>query len=147
MTPQKIERLRHLLMFVIAWLIGLYVFEAIRESSAVLGIIAAALTLIVNLYARKRAAALVTPTPAFYFWLYLPAILFFVVPIASKAIIYFTSDEPTSWWSHVYSLAPFVLQLGIPAGTLLWIYAAVGRLASSIDDEPKSEDSSDSDHT
>ncbi|MCH7925428.1 MAG: hypothetical protein IIC51_07840, partial [Planctomycetes bacterium] len=45
MSPDRIERLRGLVMFVVAWLIGLYVFEIVRQSfSPSVGFVAGLLT-------------------------------------------------------------------------------------------------------
>ena len=51
MSPDRIERLRGLVMFVVAWLIGLYVFEIVRQSfSPSVGFVAALLTLAIVFY-------------------------------------------------------------------------------------------------
>ena len=94
MSPDRIERLRGLVMFVVAWLIGLYVFEIVRQSfSPSVGFVAALLTLAVNIYARRRAAASVEATTAFKFWMNLPIILFLVLPIVIKIVAYFWTEE------------------------------------------------------
>ncbi len=129
MSPDRIERLRGLVMFVVAWLIGLYVFEIVRQSfSPSVGFVAAFLTLAVNIYARRRAAASVETTTAFKVWMNLPIILFLVLPIVIKIVAYFWSDESRTVWMHIESLVPPFLKLGVPVVTLLWVYFSLGRM-------------------
>jgi hypothetical protein len=134
MPQDSINRLRGVIMFVIAWLIGLYVFEILREAShEMIGFVAAVLTLGVNLYARKRAAACVEQNLAFKFWLYLPALLFLVLPVLVKLVVFFASQEDRSWWDHLVSLLPFMLKLGVPVAALLWVYLVLRRVESRAD--------------
>lgn len=129
MAQHKVDRIRGLVMFVVAWLVGLYVYEVVQEYfHGPAGFVAAAITVVVNLYARKRAAACVQATWTFKFWLYLPVILFFVLPIAAKVVIFLVSEEDLRWWQHLFSLLPFVLKLGVPVGVLLGVYWALGRM-------------------
>ena len=129
MSPDRIERLRGLVMFVVAWLIGLYVFEIVRQSfSPSVGFVAALLTLAVNIYARRRAVASVEATTAFKFWMNLPIILFLVLPIVIKIVAYFWTDEKRTVWTHIESLVPPFLKLGVPVVTLLWVYFSLGRM-------------------
>ena len=129
MSPDRIERLRGLVMFVVAWLIGLYVFEIVRQSfSPSVGFVAAFLTLAVNIYARRRAAASVEATTAFKFWMNLPIILFLVLPIVIKIVAYFWTEEKRTVWTHIESLVPPFLKLGVPVVTLLWVYFSLGRM-------------------
>ena len=118
-------------MFVVAWLIGLYIYEVVQEKfHETIVVVAALLTLGINLYARKRAVACVEATPQFKFWLYLPVILFLVVPVLVKVIIFLTDDAEWSWWDHFFSLLPFILKLGVPVAALLWAYKAMGKLSA-----------------
>ena len=120
-------------MFVVVWLIALYVYEIVCAAfHGTAGIAAAVLTVVINLYARKRAVACVEPNLAFKLWNYLPALLIFVVPLAVKIITYFTDTEGLSWWEHVYSLTPLFLKLGVPLVALLWAYVVIGKLQPSI---------------
>ncbi|UCE59013.1 MAG: hypothetical protein JSU63_16410 [Phycisphaerales bacterium] len=135
MAQDRINQLRGMIMFVIAWLIGLYVFEVLQEAShEMIGFVAAVLTLGVNLYARKRAAACVEQNLAFKFWLFMPAVLFLALPVLVKVIIFFSSQGERSWWDHLVSLLPFILKLGVPVATLLWVYLALGRVESRADE-------------
>ena len=144
MSPDRIERLRGLVMFVVAWLIGLYVFEIVRQSfSPSVGFVAAFLTLAVNIYARRRAAACVDTTTAFKFWMNLPIILFLVLPIVIKIVAYFWPDQERSLWKHIESLVPPFLKLCVPVVTLLWVYFSLGRMLGKMEiKEPDSTDAS-----
>ena len=134
MTHDSIDRVRALVMFVMAWLIALYVYEVVQDAfHGPVGFVAAALTLGVNIYARKRAVSCVASNLAFKFWLYLPIVLFLVVPVVVKIIVFLTSEGDRSWWDHLLSLLPFLLKLGVPVAVLLWVYVAVGRLGPSND--------------
>ena len=127
MSVSSIDRLRGLIMFVVAWLVALYVFEIVQEVHKTMGFVAGALTFAINLYARKRAGICIPGSLAFKFWLYLPAILFLGLPLIVKIVVYFTTEGETSWWGHMFSLFPFMLKLGVPVVTLLWVYIALGR--------------------
>ncbi len=129
MAQDKAARARESVMFVVAWLIGLYVYEVVQEAfHGSIGLAAAVLTVLANIYARKRAAACVEPNWRFKFWLYLPVVVVIVVPIAVKAVILLTDSGDRSWWSHALSLLPLLLKLGVPVAALLWAYIAIGKL-------------------
>ena len=137
MNTTSLRRIRWLLMFVIAWIIGLYVFEVVQaEFNGTFGVIVAALTVLANMYARKRALAGGGKTLATYFWLYMPVIVFFFVPLAFKIVEFFRSDDNRRWWDHLYTLAPFMLKLGVPVAALLWIYFVLGRGREDKDAPP-----------
>ena len=107
---------------------GVYVFEVVRvEFNGTFGAIVAALTVVANMYARKRALTGGGSRAATYFWLYMPVIVFFVVPLAFKVVAFVSDRDGRSWWAQVYSLAPFILKLGIPVALLLWVYFVLGR--------------------
>lgn len=130
MPNDRIERLRGFVMFVVAWLIGLYVFEIVKQSFPTsVGFVAAVLTLGVNIYSRKRAAACVEATWAFKFWLNLPILLFIFLPIVVKIIAFFIDKENRGWWAQFNSLLPLALKLGVPVFALLWVYFSLGRMA------------------
>lgn len=135
MARDNIDRARWLIMFVIAWLVGLYVYEIVQKTS--IGFVAAVSTLGVNLYARKRAAACEPSSRAFKFWLYLPVTLFLVVPSLYKLISYLVSGEKTSWWDVLGSALPFVLKLIVPVAVLLWVYMSLGRLRGREEESTK----------
>ena len=141
MSFNNIDRLRGMLMFVIAWLTALYVFEIFQEIHAKIGFFVAALTFGVNLYARRRAALCAPGSVAFKFWQYLPAILFLALPVLIKIVVYFTAEDHRSWWSHLLTLLPFLLKLGVPAMVLLWVYISLGRLRpQKLSDEESTGD-------
>lgn len=136
MTPiNSIDRLRNLIMFVVAWLVALYVFEIVQEINQATGFVAGAVTFALNLYARKRAATCIPGTLAFRFWLYLPAILFLGLPFIVKLIVFFATETDTSWWAHLFQLLPFMLKLGVPVVTLLFVYIALGGHKSPTEPE------------
>ncbi len=133
MPNKSISRIQTAIKFVIVWLIVLYLFEIVKDGRQwVGGIGAVVVAVFVNLYARKKAAACVETTSAFYFWLYIPVVLLFALPIAFKVILVATSDDSLGWWDHFVSLLPFILKLGVPAGALIWTYVALGRLADKV---------------
>lgn len=129
---KRIRRVQAVLKFVTAWLLALYLFDVVTEglhwaggASTVIGAI------IVNVYARKKAAATVKTTPMFFVWLYLPVFVLFVLPVFFKVVLFATSEETTSWWQHAVTLLPFVLKLGVPVGALIWAYVLLGRMAKA----------------
>jgi len=127
MAHDPVEKLRSLVMFVIAWLIALYVYEVVQSSFQTgVGVAAAVGTGILNLYARRRAANCPATSWAFKFWLYLPVILFLVVPVAAKTIGFLANSKGLTWWQQVYALLPFMLKLGVPVAGLLWVYWRLG---------------------
>lgn len=135
MARDKVDRIRGLVMFVVAWLIGLYVYEVVQEyAQGPVGLVAGVVTMGVNLYARRRATTCAPGTWAFKFWLYLPVILFLLVPIVAKLIIFLVAQADQTWWDHLLSLLPFVLKLGVPVGILLGVYWGLGRKASGKED-------------
>ena len=133
---------RSVIMFVIAWLIGLYVYEvAAGHYGQGVGIGLAILTLAVNGFARWRAVKSIRQADlGFYFWMAVPLILFFVVPCVVKLVTYLHSEDRQPWWRHLGSLLPFVLKLGIPVVALFWVYVVLGnvrrRLDADVDPEP-----------
>ena len=143
METARVESVKRTIMFVIAWLVGLYIFEIVQEHfHGPIGFAAAAATVGINLYARHRAALTKARTFAYKFWLYLPVVLFFAVPIVAKlAAYYFTREEERSWWGLMVSLLPFILKLGVPVAVLLWVYWTLGRLAPEVyaTEEPAQE--------
>jgi len=137
MSHNPIERLRSLLMFVVAWLIALYVYEVVQASFQTgVGVAAAVGTGVLNLYARRRAERCASTTWAFRFWLYLPVILFLVVPVAAKTIGFFAAAHERSWWQQVQALLPFILKLGVPVAVLLWVYWRMGVPEGAAADSP-----------
>lgn len=127
MPINSMERLRGLIMFVVAWLVALYVFEIVQEIHKTMGFVAGGITFAINLYARKRAGVCIPGSLAFKFWLYLPALLFLGVPFIVNIVVYFSTEGEKSWWGHLFSLLPFMLKLGVPVVMLLWVYIALGR--------------------
>lgn len=134
MITNSVDRLRNLIMFVVAWLVALYVFEIVQEVHKTMGFVAGAVTFALNLYARKRAGVCIPGSLAFKFWLYLPALLFLGLPFLVKIVVYFTTEGETSWWGHLFSLLPFMLKLGVPVVTLLFVYIALGRNRPKTDE-------------
>ena len=120
---------RSLIMFVIAWLVGLYVYEvAAGHYGQGVGIGLAILTLAVNGFARWRAVKSIGQANfAFYFWMAVPLILFFGVPCVVKLLTYLQGPERQPWWRYVGSLLPFILKLGVPVAALFCVYVVLGR--------------------
>jgi hypothetical protein len=128
---------RSLIMFVIAWLIGLYVYEvAAGQYGPEVGIGLAILTLVVNGFARWRAMKSIRQADlGFYLWMAVPLILFFVVPFAVKLVTYLYSDDRQPWWRYVGTLLPFILKLGVPVLALFWVYVVLGNVRRRLSTE------------
>lgn len=147
--PQKkgpLDRGRSVVMFVIAWLIGLYVYEvAAGHYGQGVSIGLAILTLAVNGFARWRAVKSIRQADlGFYFWMAVPLLLFFVVPGVVKLVIYLQSEQRESWWRYLASLLPFLLKLGVPLAALFWVYVVLGRLRRRLAADPDVEPDADS---
>jgi hypothetical protein len=142
-TPGKgsIDWGRSLIMFVIAWLVGLYVYEvAAGQYGQGVGISLGILTLVVNGFARWRAVKSVgRANLAFYFWMAVPLILFFGVPCLVKLVTYLRSEEREPWWRYLGSLLPFILKLGVPVAVLFCVYVVLGRIRRGLDADAGSE--------
>lgn len=138
---------RSLIMFVIAWLIGLYVYEVTAGPYGQgVGIGLAVLTLAVNGFARWRAVKSIRQADlGFYFWMAVPLILFFVVPGVVKLVTYLQSEEGQPWWRYVGSLLPFILKLGVPVVALFWVYVVLGRIRHRLDTGVGPEQTADRD--
>ncbi|MHC4695235.1 MAG: hypothetical protein ACYTFA_00680 [Planctomycetota bacterium] len=132
-ASNSVDRIRTLVKFVIVWLIALYVFEVVRQNNWFIGAGAVIVAALVNTYARKKAAAAVETNLAFHFWLYMPLVVLFGLPLLFKVVIMLTGEEDVTWWHHLGSLLPFVLKLGVPVAALLWVYVALGRLRTPED--------------
>jgi hypothetical protein len=126
---------RSLTMFIIAWLIGVYVYDVTEDDYGQgVGIGLAILTLVVNGFARWRAVKGVGQTTfTFYFWMAVPLILFFIVPCAVKLASYFGAEEREPWWRYMVSLLPFILKLGVPVAALFWVYVMLGRIRRRLE--------------
>ena len=132
MTQYRVDRIKWLIMFVVAWLIALYIYEVVgTDMNRALGFVVAAATLGLNMYARHRVLKTVQPSLMTSFWLYLPIVMFLLVPVAFKLIAFLRADEAQSWWSHLLSLLPFILKLGVPVAALLVVYFSLGKFGPS----------------
>jgi hypothetical protein len=129
-TEKTVAWGRSLVAFIVAWLVAVYVYDVVREhNKPVVGFALAALTFAVNGFARWRAAKSAGQVNwKFHFWVALPFILFFMVPIVIKIVAYLQSGAETPWYQYLWALMPFLLKLGVPVLALLWIYILFGRL-------------------
>ena len=59
MARSNVERAKRLVKFVIIWLIALYIFEVVQQARWFVGAGAVIVAGFVNVYARKKAAAVV----------------------------------------------------------------------------------------
>jgi len=140
----RVDRLKWLLMFVVAWLIALYIYEVVgADVNRSLGFVVAAATLGLNMYARHRVLRSVQSSLTTTFWLFLPVVMFVVVPVVSKVITFLRADEGQTWWDHFFSLLPFILKLGVPVGVLLVVYFTLGRLGPTAEEGAEPESSTD----
>ena len=141
MVAKNLPRLQAVVKFVVAWLIGLYLFELVKDGQHWAGGIGAVVVAIfVNVYARKKAAAVVNTTPVFYIWLYLPVVVLFVLPVVIKIALMFTGKDDQTWWNHLASVLPFLLKLGVPVAALIGVYVALGRLVKREAALPEAND-------
>ena len=139
MTQHRVDRIKWLIMFVVAWLIALYIYEVVvADMRPAVGFVAAAATLGLNMYARHRVLKSVQPSLMTSFWLYLPIVMFLLVPVAFKLFTFLRADEEQSWWSHLLSLLPFILKLGVPVAALLAVYFSLGKFGPSEEEVPGS---------
>ncbi|MCO6438828.1 MAG: hypothetical protein J5J06_17165 [Phycisphaerae bacterium] len=123
-----LDRARRWIMLILIWLIAVYVYDVVTQSQEVaIGLIAAAATIAVNLYARKKAVDQVTPNFAFNFWMYVPAVLFLVIPIVFHIAVFIARQDQRSIWQDLAQVMPFLFKLGLPAAALLWTYYLLGR--------------------
>jgi len=129
----NVNRVRGCIRFVIVWLFALYIYEVAREAHWFAGVGAVVVAVLVNVYARRKAAACIQPTPMFYLWLYAPVVVLFGLPLVLNVARVLSGEQEIGWWSSLQSLLPFLLKIGVPAGTLLWVYVALG---SGRDDRP-----------
>ncbi len=137
---------RTLVMFIVAWLVGVYIYDVMRGNfHPIIGFTVAAISFVANIVARKYAVRHVENANwKFYFWLALPVILFLLVPLVVKIVIYYRSEDDISWWQHMYTLLPFLLKLGVPVAALLWVYFVLGRLRR-YEPEPSTATATDTD--
>lgn len=126
---------RALVMFVIAWLIGVYIYEVVRDHfNQSVSFAIAASTFVLNGVARWRATKNVKDANwKFYAWMSLPLVLFIAVPIVVKLVAYLQSEEQVSWYDYIVPILPFILKLGVPAAALAWVYWSIGRLDRKIE--------------
>lgn len=133
MPLQTVQSNRRLVMFVVAWLIAVYVYEVVLAASNFgLAILAAAVMIAVNLYARKKASEQIEPNRAFNFWLYVPAVLFLVVPVVVQLVRFVVAQNERTLSDDLVALLPFILKLGLPVGLLLWVYFRLGSAESAL---------------
>ena len=129
MTEKQSRRFRALIMFVVLWLFGAYIFELlVSVVGGVIGVLSAIAAWVLHTVARIQAAKQVKATWQFYFWLSLPMILLFVLPLVIRAITLWRSETEWTWVDYVESLAPFLYRFVVPAAALLWLYVRVGML-------------------
>ncbi len=130
MLPSALRLSRSLILFTVAWLVAVYVYDVVRQHlDQTLSLLIAVATFAINGFARWRAAKSVGEVNrSFHFWMALPLILLVVVPLIVKLVAYLSSGGETSWWSYVVHLLPFLLKLGVPVVALVWLYFLVGGL-------------------
>ncbi len=114
--------------FVIVWLVAVYIFEVVRQANWYVGFGGVVVAALVNVYARRRAAAAVETNFAFQFWLYVPVVLLFGLPMLFNVVRIFTGEQEQTWWDYLVTLLPFILRLGVPVVVLIWVYVALGKL-------------------
>jgi hypothetical protein len=122
---------RALIMFVVAWLVAVYVYETVQTNvGAVPGVVLAVGTFVINGYARVRAMRSVDRAGwQFHFWSAMPLLLLVIVPAIVKTIAYFRAHGDAPWYSYVVPLLPLLLKLGVPVVALLIVYVLLWRRA------------------
>ena len=146
MTEKQSKRFRSLIMFVIFWLFGAYIFELlVSVTGGVVGVLSALAAWGIHTVARLQAAKQVKTTWMFYFWLTVPMVLLFALPLVIKAVALWQSEKPWKWTDYVESLGPFVYQFIVPAAVLLYVYVRLGMMIPFAPDEPLREVAGDVD--
>lgn len=128
---------RWLILLVIGWLAGVYVYDAIRVNYAWLaGAGVALLTGGIHFFFRRRAMQRVELDLQARFWMLVPTLICVVVPLGYRLVQYWWSepspDQPSWWWLMLEPL----LRLGGPILILLWVFGALGRLRRREADAP-----------
>jgi hypothetical protein len=118
-----------MILFVVAWLVAVYIYDVVREhTGAAWSLAAAVASFAVNAYARYRAVRSATRLDwEFSFWLALPMVIFFVGPLVVGLVAYWRSAGEITWWELGTPLVPPILKLVVPTVALLWIYWMLGR--------------------
>ncbi len=119
---------RALIMFVIAWLVAVYVYDVVSADwNSTGGFALAAATFIINGIARWRATKNVDATNwRFYFWMTLPLVLFLLVPATVRLVTCLRDETTRSWWDYLWPLLPPILKLGVPVGALFVVFLILG---------------------
>jgi hypothetical protein len=126
--PVRVDRLRMFIMFVIAWLVGLSVFEVVRQMlHGAWGVALAGITIAVNMYARRRAMHDVERSRTRWIWEKLPIVLFVVVPLLVRLIGLIWRPGDRTWWGYFGPLVPLVIKLGVPVAVLYYVYLMLNR--------------------
>ena len=109
MLPSVYRLSRSLILFTVAWLVAVYVYDVVRQNfDQTISLLLAVATFGINAFARWRASKSVGETSrSFHFWMALPLILFFVVPLIVKLVAYLRSSGESPWWTYVTPLLPF----------------------------------------
>jgi hypothetical protein len=146
-VEQSIRWIRWLILFVIAWLVGVYLFDLLNANWRWVtagGI--ALLSWIVNLFARQQATRSVKGNRSMLLWLTIPPTLFFLIPLSVNLYKFWTAEPIENGPTMTANLINFGLRHVVPVSVLLFVYWLLGRirtqLASSTIAEQTDSDSS-----
>lgn len=123
---------RNLVLFVIAWLVAVYLFNSIdQHDKPITGLIVAGASFAVNYYARHRAANAAQLTLGFRLWLLLPTVMFILVPAIVRFGWYYGFADSQEHTQFAYDIFRPLLALAVPIFALLWIYLVLLKLERS----------------
>lgn len=134
---QSIRWIRWLILFVVAWLVGVYVFDLVFDlvNSHWRWITAGGMAMaswLVNLYARKRATKAAKGNRAMLLWLTIPPTLFFMIPLSINLYAFWTQPSDENKPSLMMNLLVFGLRYVVPVGLLLIVYWLLGRVRTQL---------------
>lgn len=140
---QSIRWTRWLILFVVAWLVGVYVFDLL--SANLRWVVAGGMALaswLVNLWARQQATRSVKGNRAMLLWLTIPPTLFFLIPLSVNLYTFWTRSPDENGPTLTSNLVDFTLRHVVPVAVLLVAYWLLGRVktqAATLADEAQSQ--------
>lgn len=143
MEDSRREVVGRIILFVIAWLIGAHVIEAIDGWwGPAVGVPLGVASLFLNVFSRNRANRAIDiagkRTIKAWGWMYLPVGVYVVLPLCAMVIAHLVMrEEGDTWWQMLRNWLPFILELMVPATALVAAYATAGMKHG--DGKPKPE--------
>lgn len=130
---QTIRWARWLILFVIAWLVGTYIFDLLTANLRWVAAGGMALaSWLVNIFARHQATRSVQGNKEMWLWLTFPPTLFLLIPLSVNLYKFWTAPVDENAPSLSTTLMVFTLRHGVPVMGLLLIYWLLGRVRSQL---------------